>query len=262
MRDGSLKNVRFFVAGDSTFAGLTAFDVAGQAMGPSLMAPAASLAVEIAAAIPLPAEPLTYSAFLPQVGLSEASHLVLFPADLCEMVLWLTNTADFFDAKGRRGPLQVFVGAPTIESFAAVRRGALSPELNPNLPIRFFLPEQDIARDFLYEHLLQSSGSLVTADEFLLVGSGPIPESLPLKIARLGGQIDGAKPSLDWMVPGDYAIHVRASYPELKEACVLTLHASDSSICTELESLARPTRVLILAEGATTLQILLGAGAN
>ncbi len=85
-----------------------------------------SLAVGIAAANALQADPITYSAFLPQVGLSEASHLVLFPADLCEMVLWLTNTADFLDAKGRRGPLQVFVGAPTIESFSAVRRGTLS----------------------------------------------------------------------------------------------------------------------------------------
>src|SRR5258708_30926031 len=129
------------------------------------MRPRPSPAVETGAAIAFPAEPLTYSAFLPQVGLSEASHLVLFPADLCEMVLWLTNTADFFDAKGRRGPLQVFVGAPTIESFAAVRRGALSPELNPNLPIRFFLPEQDTARDFLFEHFTLTSRSLVTADD-------------------------------------------------------------------------------------------------
>src|SRR5258708_15170347 len=134
----------------------------GKGFGPRQIGHQHSPAVGTAAANALPAEPLTYSAFLPQVGLSEASHLVLFPADLCEMVLWLTNTADFFDAKGRRGPLQVFVGAPTIESFAAVPRGALSPELNPNLPVRFFLPEQDIARDFLYEHFTQTSRSLVT----------------------------------------------------------------------------------------------------
>ena len=111
MRDGSFKNVRFFVAGDSTFAGLTAIDLARQGIGTRLITAPDSLALGIAAANALPAEPLTYSAFLPQVGLSEASHLVLFPADLCEMVLWLTNTADFFDAKGRRAPLQVFVGA-------------------------------------------------------------------------------------------------------------------------------------------------------
>src|SRR5258708_26639363 len=175
--------------------------------------------------------------------------------------MWLTNEAGWFEAKGRRGPLQLIVVAPTIESFAVVRLGALSTELNPNLPIRFFLPEQDIARDFLYEHFTQSSRSLVTADGFLLVGSGPIAESLALKIARLGGQIDRAKPSLDWMVPGDYAMHIRASYPELKDACVLTLHASHSAICSELESLAGPTRVLILAEGATPPHVLLGAAA-
>src|SRR5258708_12589954 len=151
--------------------------------------------------------------------------------------MWLTNEAGWFEAKGRRGPLQVFVGAPTIESFAAVRRGALSPELNPNLPIRFFLPEQDIARDFLYEHFTQSSRSLLTADGFLLVGFGPIAESLALKIARLGGQIDGAKPSLDWMVPGDYAMHIRATYPELKAPCALTLPPSHSLLYTHLQSL-------------------------
>ena len=260
MRDGSFKNIRFFVAGDSTFAGLTATDLARQGIATRLIAAPDSLAVGVAAANTLEADPLPYSAFLPQVGLNEASHLVLFPADLCEMVLWLTNTADCFDGKGRRGPLQVFVGAPTIESFSAVRRGALSPELNPNLPIRFFLPEQDIARDFLYEHFTQSSRSLVTADGFLLVGSGPIAESLALKIARLGGQINGVKPSLDWVAPGDYATHIRASYPELKEVCVLTLHASDSGVRKVLDGLALPTRVLILAEGARTLEILLGAG--
>jgi len=138
MRDGSFKNVRFFVAGDSTFAGLTAIDLARQGIATRLITAPDSLAVGIAAANALQTDPFTYSAFLPQVGLSEASHLVLFPADLCEMVLWLTNTADFFDAKSRRTPLQVFVGAPTIESFSAVRRGTLSPELNPSLPIRFF----------------------------------------------------------------------------------------------------------------------------
>jgi hypothetical protein len=65
---------------------------------------------------------------------------------------------------------------------------------------------------------------------------------------------------LDWVVPGDYAIHIRTSYPELKEACILTLHASDSGVRTVLESLALPTRVLILAEGARTLEIFLSAG--
>src|ERR1700745_53524 len=134
MRDGSFMNVRFFVAGDSSFAGLTAIDLARQGIATRLITAPDSLAVAIAAANALEAEPLTYSVFLPQVGLSEASHLVLFPDDFCEMVLWWTNTADCFDAKSRRIPLQVFVGAPTIESFSAVRRGALSPELNPNLP--------------------------------------------------------------------------------------------------------------------------------
>jgi hypothetical protein len=258
MRDGSFKNVRFFVAGDSTFAGLTAVDLARQGITTRLITAPDSVAVGIAAANALPAEPIGYSAFLPQVGLSEASHLVLFPADLCEMVLWLTNTADIFDPKGRRGPLQVFVGAPTIESFSAVRLGALSPAANPNLAIRFFLPEQDIARDFLYEHFTQSNRALVTADGFLLVGSGPIAESLALKIARLGGQIDGAKPSLDWVVPSEYATYIRATYPELKEACVLTLHASDFGLRPVLESLSLPTRVLILAQGAKALELLLG----
>jgi hypothetical protein len=260
MRGGSFKNVRFFVAGDSAFAGLTAMDLARQGIATRLITAPDSLAVGISAANALPADPLTYSTFLMQFGLNDASHLVLFPADLCEMVLWLTNTADFFDPKGRRGPLQVFVGAPTMESFSAVRRGTLSPELNPNLPIRFFLPELDIARDFLYEHFTQRSRSLVTADGFLLVGSGPVAESLALKIARLGGQIDGTRPSLDWVVPSDYALHIRASYPELKETCVLTLHASDSGVRAVLESLALPTRVLILAEGAKTLELFLAAG--
>src|SRR5260370_7767293 len=96
MRYGSVKNVRFFVAGDSTFAGLTAIDLARQGIGTRLITAPDSFALGIAAANALPAEPLTYSAFLPQVGLSEASHLLLFPADLCEIVLSLTNTANSF----------------------------------------------------------------------------------------------------------------------------------------------------------------------
>jgi RyR domain len=260
MKDGSFRNVRFFVAGDSAFAGLVAVDLARQGVNTKLITAPDSMAVGIAAANALPTESIGYAAFLPLGSLSEASHLVLFPADLCEMVLWLSNTADFFDPKGRRGPLQVFVGAPTIDSFSAVRRGALSAELSPQLAVRFFLPEQDIARDFLYEHFTQRSRSLVMADGFLLVGSDPIAESLALKIARLGGQLDGAKSSLDWVVPGDYATHIRATYPELKEACILTLHASDSGVRAALESLALPTKVLILAEGAKGLELLLGAG--
>ncbi len=260
MRNGSLKNVRFFVAGDSTFAGLAAVDLARQGITTRLIAAPDSIAVSIAAANALPFEPINFSTFLPQFGLSEASHLLLFPADLCEMVLWLTNTADFLEPKGRRTAFQVFVGAPTIESFSTVRRGALSPEANPRMAIRFFLPEQDIARDFVYEHFTQSTRSLVTADSFLLAGSGPIAESLALKIARLGGQLDGAKPTLDWAVPCEYAAHIRAAYPELKEACLLTLHSSDTGLHTVLESLVLPTRVLILAEGAKALEMLLGTG--
>jgi len=49
MRDGSFKNVRFFVAGDSTFAGLTAIDLARQGIGTRLIAAPDSLAVGIAA---------------------------------------------------------------------------------------------------------------------------------------------------------------------------------------------------------------------
>ena len=260
MKDGSFKNLRFFVAGDSAFSGLVAVGLARQGVNAKLITAPDSIAIGIAAANALPTESIGYPAFLPQGGLDEASHLVMFPADLCEMVLWLCNTADFFDPKGRRAPLQVFVGAPTIDSFSAVRRGALSAEQNPNLAVRFFLPEQDIARDFLYEHFTQSSRSLVMADGFFLVGSGPIAESLALKIARLGGQLDGAKPSLDWVVPGEYATHIRATYPELKEACILTLHSSDSGVHTVLESLALPTKVLILAEGAKTLELLFGIG--
>ena len=260
MRDGSFKNVRFIVAGDSTFAGLAAVDLARQGITTKLITAPDSIALSIAAGNALQAEPTTFSTFLLQFGLSEASHLVLFPADLSEMVLWLTNTADFLDPKGRRCPFQVFIGAPTIESFSAVRRGALSSEANPCLAIRYFLPEQDIARDFLYEHFTQSSRSLVTAVDFALVGSSPIAESLALKIARLGGQLEGTKPSLDWIVPGEYATHVRTNYPELKEACLLTLRASDFGLPAVLESLALPTRVLILAEGAKTLEMLLGAG--
>ncbi|HEX3446448.1 MAG TPA: hypothetical protein VHS80_17160, partial [Chthoniobacterales bacterium] len=85
MRDGSFKNIRFFVAGDSTFAGLTAIDLARQGIATRLIAAPDSLAVGVAAANTLEPDPLPYSAFLPQVGLNEASHLVLFPADLCEM---------------------------------------------------------------------------------------------------------------------------------------------------------------------------------
>jgi len=260
MRDGSFKNVKFFVAGDSVYAGLAAVDLARQGINTRLITAPDSVATGIAAANALQAEPVGYSAYLAQSGLSEASHVVLFPGDLCEVVLWLTNTADFVDPRARRAPLQVFVGAPSIESFSAVRRGAISPETNPNLGVRFFLPEQDIARDFLYEHFTQGSRALVTADGFLLVGSGPIAESLALKIARLGGQLDGAKPSLDWVVPGEYANNIRASYPELKEACILTLHSAEPSVQTVLESLALPSRVLILAEGAKTLETLLGTG--
>jgi hypothetical protein len=258
MRDGSFKSLRFFVAGDSAFAGLAAVDLARQGISTKLITTPDSVAFGTVAGTMVQVEPVTYSAFLPQFGLSEASHLVLFPADLCEMVLWLANTADFVDPKGRRCTLQVFAAAPNLESFAAVRRGAISAQSSLNLTMRFFLPELDIARDFLYEHFTQNSRALVTADGFLLVGTGPIAESLALKIARLGGQLDGAKPALDWVVSHEYAAHIRASYPELKEACLLTLHAPGPDLRSVMESSAPATRVLILSEGAKTLEMLLG----
>jgi RyR domain len=258
MRDGSFKNVRFFVAGDSAFAGLAAVDLARQGINTRLITSPDSTAAGIAAGNAAQIQPINYSAFLPQFGLGEASHLVLFPADLCELALWLANTADFIDPKERRSALQVFVAAPNIESFAAIRRGSISVRANPHLTVRFFLPELDIARDFLYEHFSQSSRTLVTADGFLLVGCGPIAESLALKIARLGGQLDGAKPALDWVVSHEYAAYIRGTYPELKEACLLTLHSPGPGLRSAMEASAPATRVLILSEGAKTLEMLLG----
>jgi hypothetical protein len=258
MRDGSFKNVRFLVAGDSAFAGLAAVDLATQGINTKLISTPDSKAIGIAAGNAAQVEPVNYLGFLPQFGLSDASHVVLFPADICELVLWLANTADFVDLKGRRSVVQVFVAAPNIESFAAIRRGAICVRTNPHLAIRFFLPELDIARDFLYEHFTQSSRAVVSADGFLLVGTGPIAESLAMKIARLGGQLDGAKPALDWVVSPEYAAYIRASYPELKEACLLTLHSPGPGLRSVMESSAPATRVLILSEGAKTLEMLLG----
>jgi len=109
------QNLLFLVAGDSTAAALTALELARQGVPAKLVAAPGSTAASIAMSFGIALEPGSFSLFLGRVGLAEATHLVLFPSDLGELVLWLAAGEDAVDQKPRRTPIGVFAAAPNAE---------------------------------------------------------------------------------------------------------------------------------------------------
>jgi hypothetical protein len=83
------QNLFFLVAGDSTAAALTALELARQGIAAKLVAAPGSPAAGIAISFGIPLDPSSFSLFLGRVGLTDITHLILFPTDLCELALWL-----------------------------------------------------------------------------------------------------------------------------------------------------------------------------
>ena len=124
------QNPLFLVAGDSTAAALTGLELARQGIPTKLVASPGSVAAGIAISFGIALDPGSFSLFLGRVGLTDVSHLILFPSDLCELALWLAAAEDAVD-RNRRAPLSVFAAAPNSESLAAIRRGVVVLEPQP-----------------------------------------------------------------------------------------------------------------------------------
>ena len=248
------QNMFFLVAGDSTAAALTALELARQGVPAKLVAAPGSMAAGIAISFGISLDPSSFSLFLGRVGLADVTHLILFPTDLCELVLWLAAAQDAVDTKGRRTPLSVFAAAPNAESLAAVRRGVVVMEVQPYFFVQFFSTDEDIARDFVFQYFGNKAGGSDGADGFLIVGSNSLAEAIALKIAKLGGLLDGSKPKLDWIVTREMAQRIDLRYPALKEICILNFHSPQGEPLAMVESFAEPTRALILAEGSRGLE--------
>jgi hypothetical protein len=248
------QNLLFLVAGDSTAAALTALELARQGVPAKLVAAPGSTAASIAMSFGIALEPGSFSLFLGRVGLAEVTHLVLFPSDLGELVLWLAAGEDAVDQKPRRTPIGVFAAAPNSESLAAVRRGVVVLEPHPYFFVQIFSTDEDIARDFVFQFFGSKGLGSDGANGFLIVGSNPLAEAIALKIAKLGGLLDGSKPKLDWIVTREMAQRVDLRYPALKEICILNFHSPEQEPLSMIESFADPTRALILAEGSRGLE--------
>lgn len=248
------QNPFFLIAGDSTAAALTALELARQGIPAKLVAAPGSAGAGIAISFGIPLDPSSFSLFLGRVGLGDVTHLILFPTDLCELVLWLAASQDALDAKSKRTPLSVFAAAPNAESLAAVRRGVVVIEPQPSFFVQFFSTDEDVARDFVFQYFGNRARVSDGADGFLIVGSNSLAEAIALKIAKLGGLLDGSKPKLDWIVDRDMAKRVDLRYPALKEICILNFHSPEDEPLTMIESFADPTRALILTEGSRGLE--------
>ncbi|HEX6566152.1 MAG TPA: RyR domain-containing protein [Chthoniobacterales bacterium] len=248
------QNLFFLVAGDSIAAALTALELARQGIPAKLVAAPGSPAAGIAISFGITLDPGSFSLFLGRVGLADITHLILFPTDLCELALWLAAAEDAVETKGRRTPLSVFAAAPNAESLAAVRRGVVVIEPQPSFFVQFFSTDEDVARDFVFQFFGNKARGSDGADGFLIVGSNPLAEAIALKIAKLGGLLDGSKTKLDWIVTRETAQRIDLRYPALKEICILNFHSPELEPLTMIESFAEPTRALILAEGSRGLE--------
>jgi hypothetical protein len=248
------QNLHFLVAGDSTSAALTALELARQGVPAKLVAAPGSVAAGIAMSFGIPLDPASFSLFLGRTGLGEVTHLVLFPSDLCELALWLAAAEDAVDQKPRRTPVSVFAAAPNAESLAVVRRGVMALEPHPNFFVQFFSTDEDVARDFVFQFFGNKVRDSDGADGFLIVGSNSVAEAIALKIAKLGGLLDGSKPKIDWIVTRETAQRIDLRYPALKEICILNFHSPEQQPLSMIESFADPTRALILTEGSRGLE--------
>jgi hypothetical protein len=248
------QNLLFLVAGDSINAALTALELARQGIPAKLVAAPGSVAAGIAMSFGISLDPGSFSLFLGRTGLGEVTHLILFPSDLCELALWLAAAEDAVDQKPRRTPVSVFAAAPNAESLAAVRRGVVALEPHPYFFVQFFSTDEDVARDFVFQFFGNKVRDSDGADGFLMVGSNSIAEAIALKIAKLGGLLDGSKPKIDWIVTRETAQRIELRYPALKEVCILNFHSPEQEPLSMIESFADPTRALILTEGSRGLE--------
>ncbi|MBV8216002.1 MAG: hypothetical protein JOZ08_22525 [Verrucomicrobia bacterium] len=249
----SPQNQFFLVAGDSTSAALTALELARQGVPVKLVASPGSVAAGIAISFGLALDPGSFSLFLGRIGLEDVSHLIIFPSDLCELVLWLAAAEDAVD-KNKRSPISVFAAAPNPESLAAVRRGVVMIEPQPYFFVQFFSEDEDVARDFVFQYSGNKARSSSGADGFLIVGSNSLAEALAVKIAKLGGLTDGSKPKVDWILNPGMAQKIELRYPALKDICILNFHSPEQNPLGLIESFATPTRALILTEGSKGLE--------
>jgi hypothetical protein len=247
------QNPLFLVAGDSTAAALTGLELARQGIPTKLVASPGSVAAGIAISFGIALDPGSFSLFLGRIGLTDVSHLILFPTDLCELALWLAAAEDAVD-RNRRAPLSVFAAAPNSESLAAIRRGVVVLEPQPYFFVQFFSTDEDVARDFVFEYFGNKARSGDGANGFLIVGSNSLAEAIALKIAKLGGMLDGSKPKLDWIITPEMAQRIDLRYPALKDICTVNFHSPEQEPLTMIESFADPTRALILTEGSRGLE--------
>src|SRR5271165_2589058 len=131
MKKAPFQNVSFLVAGDSNAAALTALELARQAIPTKLLAAPSSVAAGVAISSGITLDQSSFPLFLSRTGLVEATHLILFPSDFCEMALWLAAAQDAAGSKNRRAALTVFAAPPNAETLAALRSGVMTLEPQP-----------------------------------------------------------------------------------------------------------------------------------
>ena len=153
MKQPPLKNVQFTVVGDGELAGAAALEISIQNVTTNLVTHPGSRASSAAAHCDvkiIEGAPATVHV-LTQADLTRATHLVLFPSSLSEMLVLLEAASEVYQSNPDGTLLNVFACLPNRRATLAVRNGAVTFSKLPRLYVQcFFLPE-DIASDLLFK---------------------------------------------------------------------------------------------------------------
>ena len=260
MKQPPLKNVQFTVVGDGELAGAAALEISIQNVTTNLVTHPGSRASSAAAHCDvkiIEGAPATVHV-LTQADLTRATHLVLFPSSLSEMLVLLEAASEVYQSNPDGTLLNVFACLPNRRATLAVRNGAVTFSKLPRLYVQcFFLPE-DIASDLLFKEFGPDTGN-PEIPRYILFGSGIIPETLALRLARLGQDVSGSNVKVDWIVPESEVNRIPATYPYLNtDRTQLYSHAPGSDWTEYVDLQQSSNWVLISCLQPESLEAALG----
>ena len=260
------KRFRFLVAGDSEAAGMVAVNLGHETGAARLLTEPGSAAALAAteANVQVVTGRAWASGSLTKAGIAESTHLILFPRDLGEMFRCLGAAAESYNLKRADSPLQLFVALPDQNAIDAVRKTAIGFVPAANLRVQFFSLAEDAASDFIFEHFGANAGALQSGEglDFVLVGQGEVAETVALKLARMGGGLEGSKLKLNWVLPKAGIERAEAAYKGLRQTCDLNLYsrAADGGLPLDLPLVSNRAPVLVIADQTGNLETLFCSG--
>jgi hypothetical protein len=259
------RDLRFVVAGHSQAAGVAALQISRSRAAVKLVTRAGSPAAAVAeeGAVEIFAGQVAMPALLQRAGVSQASHLVLFPAELSELFRMLNAALQTYDFPQAGVPLRVFAFLPNRNAAVAVRQNVLVFPEDSKLRLQLLSPAEDAASDLVFEHFGKNAGGLegFNASQFILLGSGPVAEAIAEKLARLGGGLENSKISIDWVLPVEVSSRARSDYSRFEQSQALRFHTSSGTLPATLHLFPSTALMLVICDASHNFETLL-AGAE